>query len=303
MIFLTDGIIFNINKFAIHDGPGIRSTVFLKGCPLRCQWCHNPEGWLTQPEIIFDEQKCIKCYQCLSYCPQQAITLKNDYPYTDKQKCQLCGNCVTICLGKAREIIGYKVSSKEVMTEIKKDLIFYEESDGGVTFSGGEPLLQIDFLSELLYLCQQEGISRAVDTCGYAPWSHLERIIPLVDLWLYDLKVMNEQRHLEYTGVSNQLILENLKRLSQKSNNIELRIPLIPGVNDDKEEVEEMAKLINSLNIGKVSVLPFHRMGLDKYTRLGLKTEMKATTEPSAEYLEKIAQLFNRFKIPITIGG
>ena len=300
---MTNGIIFNIKRFAIHDGPGIRTTIFLKGCSLRCQWCHNPESWLRQPEISFDQEKCIQCYQCLSTCPEQAIFLKEGYPYTDKKKCLLSGRCVSICPAQARVIIGNKVETEEIIREIKKDLIFYQESGGGVTFSGGEPLEQIDFLAELLFLCQQEGIHRVVDTCGYAPWSHFERILSLVDYWLYDLKVLDEQKHLEYTGISNQLILDNLKRLSRQNKNIEIRIPLIPGVNDDKGEIAEMAELIQSLALNEVSILPFHKLGLDKYRRLGLVTEMAHTLTPSKAYLESIAEIFTRNNLKVNIGG
>lgn len=300
---MISGTIFNIKKFAIHDGPGIRTTVFLKGCFLRCQWCHNPESWLREPEISLAQEKCIKCYQCLSLCPEQAIFLKEGYPYTDKEKCSLCSSCVSICPAQAREIIGQRISTVEVMRELKKDLIFYQESQGGATFSGGEPLEQIDFLAELLLLCKKEGIHTVVDSCGYAPWSHLERILSLVDFWLYDLKVLDEQKHRCYTGASNQLILENLRKLSQKTKQIEIRIPLIPGVNDNKEEMAEMAELIHSLSLSRVSILPFHRLGLDKYRRLGLSTRMEQTKTPSQKLIKDTTQLFSKHNLRVNIGG
>ncbi len=300
---MARGIIFNIQRYTVHDGPGIRTTVFLKGCSLRCGWCHNPESWREQPEIIFDSRKCLQCYQCISLCPHQAITIRNHYPYTEKQRCRACGSCITVCPGQAREFVGKAVTTHEVGQEIRKDLVFYQESGGGVTFSGGEPLMQIDFLEELLSSCQEEGIHTAVDTCGYAPWSHFERLIPLVDLWLYDLKVMDESRHLQYTGVSNQRILENLTSLTRKTDQITMRIPVIPGVTDSSDEAQQMATLAHTLGIKKVSLLPFHRMGSEKYERLGMDHKAAAFTVPSEEYISELRQIFDRQNLQVTTGG
>ena len=303
MKIMNTGTIFDIKKFAIHDGPGIRTTVFLKGCPLRCMWCHNPESWLRSPEIMFDYKKCIQCYQCISLCPAKALEIKDSYPCTDKERCQSCGTCVVICPGKAREIIGKNVNVEQVLVEIKKDLIFYQQSQGGVTFSGGEPLLQIGFLSKLLSLCQQEGIQTAVDTCGYVPWTSFEKIEKLVDLWLYDIKLIDEKKHYRYTGISNKLILDNLKKLSGKTCDIEIRIPVIPGVNDSPQEFRKIATLLNSFELKKISLLPFHKMGLEKYSRLGLEQPMAEDPTISPAHLEKLQQLLQAKNLQVTIGG
>jgi pyruvate formate lyase activating enzyme len=208
---LTTGIVFDIKKFSIHDGPGIRTTIFFKGCPLRCWWCHNPEGLTPEPELMIRANRCIRCDACLDVCPHGAISRDGDKVFTDVAKCLRCGTCVAACYAEARQIVGQEMAAAQVMAEIERDVPFYDESGGGATFSGGEPLLQPDFLCELLSACRARGIHTAVDTCGFAPWEVLDSVRKYVDLFLYDLKLMDEARHRAFTGVSNALILSNLR--------------------------------------------------------------------------------------------
>ena len=211
----ASGTIFDIHRFAIHDGPGIRTTVFFKGCMLNCLWCHNPESQSTQPQKLVRNSRCIRCGACVEACPQQGITLDDIGIQTDQQRCTLCGECVAVCFADASEMVGYETDVTTLMHTILSDRVFYEQSGGGVTFSGGEPLLQPGFLSEMLQACKKAGIHTAVDTSGYTSWKNLEAILEDTDLFLYDLKLMHDNRHQEFTGVSNRLILENLERLAQ----------------------------------------------------------------------------------------
>jgi len=214
-----------------------------------------------------------------------------------------CGVCIDICTGQAREIIGKKVTADEVWKEIEKDIIFYQESGGGATFSGGEPMLQLDFLSQLLSYCRKADIHTVVDTCGYVPWSYFESIENMVDLWLYDTKLIDETKHQKYTGVSNQLILENLRKLARKTKQIEIRIPVIPDINDSFDNIGQIAELVHSLKIRKVSLLPFHKMGLEKYSRLDIEAKIKDVQILSAGHINKLRLIFQEKNIHVAIGG
>jgi pyruvate formate lyase activating enzyme len=300
---MTTGTVFNIQRYSIHDGPGIRTTVFLKGCPLNCWWCQNPESQLSGQEMVFWEDRCIGCGACSLNCPSGAIRMENKKPVTDKNKCNLCGECSRICPAQVREMIGKKLTAEEIIKEIEKNLVFYEESGGGVTFSGGEPLGQSEFLEGLLNGCREKKIHTAVDTSGYVSWEILNKMIPKVDLFLYDLKLMDNERHKKYTGVSNELILENLKKLSSVHNNIFVRFPVIPGINDDYQNIKEIGKFLSSLKITQVNILPYHHIGIDKYKRLERTYKLATTQPPSEEKLSEVSAILRKFNLNVKLRG
>lgn len=300
-VLVSAGIIFNIQRYSIHDGPGIRTTVFLKGCPLSCWWCQNPESQLSGQEMIFWGDRCIGCGACSTICPSGAIQIKNGIPITEKEKCILCGKCIEKCPAIAREMIGEKLTAEEVIKEIEKDLVFYEESGGGVTFSGGEPLRQSEFLEGLLNGCREKKIHTAVDTSGYISWEILNKINPKVDLFLYDLKLMDNERHKKYTGVSNEIILENLEKLSSIHNNIFIRFPVIPGINDDYQNIRKLGEFLSSLEITQVNLLSYHYIGKDKYRRLRSAYKLAATQPPSKEKLSEVSAILRKFNLNVKL--
>jgi len=304
MALLNTGIIFDIEKFSIHDGPGIRTTVFLKGCPLSCWWCHNPESQALDREMWFWERRCIRCGACLEACTQGAILLSGDSVITDGTVCDVCGNCAQVCQAEAREIVGRRVTVAEVMAEIEKDIVFYDESGGGVTFSGGEPLMQPDFLQALLQACKETEIHTAVDTSGFVAWKTLQRISGNVNLFLYDLKLMDDERHRQSTGVSNELVLSNLKALSSQGSQIAVRVPIIPGVNDDSENISKIGAFVASLaHVPSISILPYHKAGADKYARLKKTYALPETQPPSEASMAEIAAALQGFGLQVKIGG
>jgi pyruvate formate lyase activating enzyme len=294
------GTIFNIQKFSIHDGPGIRTTVFFKGCPLQCQWCHNPESQQTGQQVMLWPARCIRCGACIESCPQAAISLDEAGALTDLDLCDQCGECTEDCYAGAREMVGRAASVAEVMAEIESDRPFYEESGGGATFSGGEPLLQPDFLLALLQACKTQEIHTTVDTCGFASWNVLERVRPYTDLFLFDLKMMDEAQHREYTGVSNEPILRNLRRLSESGQTIRLRIPVIPGINDEPQQIRQMGEFAAGLlHLDEVDILPYHNIAAEKYRRLNRVYLLPDTLVPSEEHMAEIAQTLRGFGLKV----
>jgi len=299
------GMVFDIKRYAIHDGPGIRTTVFLKGCPLNCLWCHNPEGKAREREFMWWKEKCIGCRDCQNACNKDAISFSDDYLILDKRKCDLCTACVDACHSQALKLVGRKMTVAEVVKEIEKDIVFYDESGGGVTFSGGEPLMQQFFLSNLLKACKELRLHTAVDTCGYANSDVLLKISKYVDLFLYDLKVINDEKHKKFTGVSNKLILENLKKLSHNRHEIIVRFTLVPGINDNKEDILELGTFVSSLkNVKELSILPYHKGGVEKSKRLKKPEDSYFVSHsPSAEILSEIEKVLKDFRLKVQVGG
>lgn len=263
-----EALIFDVQRFSIHDGPGIRTTVFFKGCPLHCWWCHNPESWLGRPELFFSKSGCINCGRCTKICKYNAATKKG----LDRNKCVICGECVKLCPTLARRIAGYKIKLNDLMNEIIKDKDFYELSGGGVTVSGGEPLLQAGFVLELFKHCKMNKISTALQTCGYSRNFELLSLLKYTDMVLLDIKHMDDGIHKKATGISNKLILENANLISNKGIPIFIRVPVMPGFNDNREDIAKIVKFASGLkSLQKINLFKFHDLGMCKWKLLGKK--------------------------------
>ena len=300
---VVEGKVLRIERFAIHDGPGIRTTVFLKGCPLRCVWCHSPESQVLQPEFMPRPDRCVRCGGCTTACPQHAAAPAADRGPVAPDTCTTCGACAEACPTGARELAGRTMSVGALMAEIERDRIFYDESDGGVTFSGGEPLMQPDFLRLMVRSCRDSGIHVTVDTCGHADTTALLDVARDADLFLFDLKMMDDDRHVVYTGASNGRILDNLERLSAVHPNVIVRFPLIPGVNDDDDNVRATGAYLASLRLTRVDVLPYHRTGIAKYERLQRPYLLTDTQPPSADRQAHVVRLLEDCGLIVRPGG
>lgn len=301
---MTSGLIFNIQKFSLHDGPGIRSTVFLKGCPLCCAWCHNPESISPRREIIVVESRCLTCGECRKVCPFGEIIAGAGPLPARNDECTRCGACIEACPTGARQMIGRTMTVAEVVAEVAKDRVFYEESRGGVTISGGEPLLQAGFTTGLIEALHFAGLHTALDTTGFGCTEHLLAAAASADLVLYDLKAFDEARHRELTGVSNRSILANLRALDQVHRNIWIRLPIVPGFNDDLVELRRIAGFLRELRgVTLVNLLPFHRSGLHKYKRLGQQHDLDGVEAPSIEVMNRAADIFREAGLPTKLDG
>jgi len=310
------GILFDVRKYSIHDGPGIRTAFFFKGCPLHCAWCHNPEGIAFSPEILLRPDRCLgldRCGICIKNCPTGAAQpAQSPIAFSPQAVCSICGICVAECPSEARQIVGRKISVNDIVAAALQDESFYDESGGGVTFTGGEPFAQPEFLLECLDACKKNGIHTALDTSGYAPSSIVDRAADSANLFLFDIKHMDSKEHERWTGVPNSQILENLSSLCARGASIWVRIPLIPGVNDSKDNLEATANILEGLNFAKdlnqgcsraVQILPYHDSAKNKYALRGLPYPMAGFPTPSADTATMAMDTFSSRGITARVGG
>lgn len=297
----------SIQKYSIHDGDGIRTTVFFKGCPLSCAWCHNPETQSYQSQLMHDGERCVSCGKCHLACPNEAVNLADGKMVTDLKKCIRCGSCIDACVLNLREIMGKEYSVEELVIQVKKDEMFYEQSGGGVTLSGGEVMTQdMNDIETLVKELNRIGISVAIDTCGYAPYENFRKIMPYVDTFLYDIKAMDPAIHKKYMGTDNGLILENLKKLSEDGGRIFIRIPVIKEVNGTDEQMQEVIRFLldEHIRVAQVNLLPYHNTGSGKYKRMGATYPGEKLHAPETHEMEQFQALFKEAGFHNTkIGG
>jgi pyruvate formate lyase activating enzyme len=293
-------VIFDIQRYSVHDGPGIRTVVFLKGCPLRCAWCQNPEALQRRPELGFLLERCIESGRCKEVCPEGAVLPGEKR--IDRERCTLCGDCVEVCYAEALRMIGREYSLEEVFGEISRDRAFYEDSGGGVTLSGGEPLLQIDFVEELGARCRETDISVVVETCGAVPFDSFERVLPFVDLFLYDVKAIDPTLHEAWTGAKNGMILSNLEKLQQSGARIIPRVPIVPGYTATSSNLNEIATHLQG-SFAEVHLLPYHAWGESKRALTDSPQPALNLEPPSREEMEAARGVFEEKGIAVRIGG
>lgn len=302
---MHSGLIFDVKRYSINDGPGIRVTIFFKGCPLHCLWCHNPESISPRIQKMYMAEKCIGCKACVDACPEKACTLTPKGVVTDTSACTLCGICADVCPTRATEMSGKITDITEILEIVEKERIFFDQSGGGVTISGGEPLMQADFLITLLDALGARSIHRTVDTTGLAKTETLLEVAKRTDHFLYDLKMMDSKSHKKWTGVENSLILTNLKALAKTGVSIEIRLPLVKGVNDSRENIQQTAAFIASLagEVKKVNLLPYHYVMAAKYQKLGEMPDLSELSEPSEKDITSIIDIFSGYGLSASVGG
>ena len=298
-----EGIVFNIQRYSIDDGPGVITSVFLKGCPLTCLWCSNPESWNPLPEVTWRYTSCKKCGTCVETCPLGLVTLDEDGVHIDRKSCDRCGKCVEACIQGALRMSGIKMTVEEVYNVVKRDMDYYRLSGGGLTCSGGEILMQADFVAELFKRCRKNGIHTCADTSGFGSQQDMEKILAYADLVYYDLKHMDPAEHKKLCGQSNDLILKNLALVVEKAIPIVIRVPLIPGYNDSDENITAIAKTVAELNKGiSVNILPYHRYGENKYRMIDMKYRLKDVKYPTEKELDKAKQIIESFGLKCEIS-
>ncbi len=295
------GLVFNIQRFSIHDGPGIRTVVFLKGCGLRCRWCSNPESWNAYPEIVTNDLRCTRCGRCQQACPLNAIVVDERGRKLDRGLCDRCLKCDDACPTGALAATGKWRSVEEVMHEVAADDLFYQNSGGGVTLSGGDPLQQCEFSVELLRACKRRGFHTAIETSGFAEWSVLEKLLEYTDLVLYDIKHMDPEKHREGTGQPNELILENARKAAARRR-LWVRVPLVPGFNDSDENLKQTAGFAREIGAAKVSILPYHLWGASKFEKLGRRFTMGDVSSPTAEQIERCRRTLQDAGVVTSVG-
>lgn len=298
---MEKGVIFNIQKFCINDGPGIRTTVFYKGCPLNCLWCHNPESKSVKPEIFFDSSKCLLCGKCMPVCPNGCHIFEENTHNFNRKNCVACGSCTDECLAEALESVGYESTVDEIIADVLKDKVFYDNSGGGMTVSGGEPMMQFEFTYSLLKRAKEEELHICMETCGYAATEKYLKIAELVDIFLFDFKATDPEKHKEFTGFDNKLILKNLKVLDEAGAKIILRCPIIPSLNDTPEHFKGIADTANSLkNILEINIEPYHPLGSGKSSKLGKEYPLENLTFPTDESVKEwISIIQNQTKVEV----
>jgi len=299
------GLISYIQKYSTKDGPGIRDTVFFKGCPLDCLWCSNPELIRPQPDLLHNRELCIRCGACINVCPHQALAFdKNGIIRIHREKCTVCGECVQVCPQGALELIGKEITVDALTRELLKDAVFYQTSGGGVTFSGGEPLYQSGFIRQVAERLKAEGIHTALDTAGGVSWCRFEEVLDVIDLVLYDIKTANSELHQRLTGRDNDLILANARLLAEKDIPMHMRLVVVPGVNDSIEDLAARMAFIKELPaVQQVDLLPYHRFGVGKYEQLGLDYPLGELAEHSKEQIEEMRTQLSACGIPVSVGG
>lgn len=296
------GLVFSIDRFVAEDGPGIRTTVFMKGCPLQCIWCHSPQSQLARPQLAFYSSRCIGSGACVEVCPQNALIVSPMGTRVAWERCDNCGKCVDVCPSMALEMVGNWLTVEQLINILKKDLVYYKNSGGGVTFSGGEPTAQPGFLAACLKRCKELEIHTAVDTCGFAEWAVFEEILPYVDLFLYDIKHMDSTKHKQFTGVGNELILKNLKRLSQHGKSIWIRIALIPGYTDSEENLRQTSEFVRELKgVERVSLLSYNTAAGARYSYIGRKYELEHLGAYPKQRERTCVQIFSSLGIEVDI--